>query len=179
MPLNDQIEAFAWTLVIGMAIGLCYEIYRAVKDVLRLRKYGTFAGDIIFWLFITAFVFIMLIRANYGQLRLYVFIGLILGAFLFVRLLGGVTYSLVSRLFYLAGRMLRLAALLLYYAWRVVTFPLRIIFITVAFPVHLAGRLLGGAGKLAGRLAGRPVNAVKGRICMIAAKLLRKTAPPQ
>lgn len=179
MPLNDQIETFAWTLVIGMVIGLCYEIYRAVRDALRLRKFGTFTGDIIFWLFITAFAFIMLVRANYGQLRLYVFIGLILGAFLFVRLLGGVTYGLVRRALYLTGRLIRLTALLLYHLWRVITFPVRIVFIAVIFPVRLAGRLTGRAGRLAGRLAGRPLGAVKGRIQLIAEKLLKKIAPPQ
>lgn len=179
MPLAEQITAFAWTVAIGMLAGLCYEIYRAVSDMMKLRKVGTFTGDIIFWLFLTVFAFVLLIKANYGQLRLYVFIGLLLGAFLFVRLLGGYSYRLVRWTFYVAGRFFRLAALFLYYLWRVVAFPFRIIFITLVFPVHLAGRLLGRAGRFTGRLVGRPVNSVKGRFYMVAEKILKKFTPPQ
>ncbi len=178
MPLADQITVFAWTLAIGMLAGLCYEIYRAVSDTLRLRRVGTFTADLIFWLFLTALAFFLLVKANYGQLRLYVFIGLLLGAFLFVRFLGDIAYTVVRWFFRLAGRMLRLVTLLLYYLWKAVSFPFRIIIITVVFPVRVAGVGLGRAGRSAGRLAGRPVGSLKGRIRLAAEKILKKITPP-
>ncbi|MFZ5632781.1 MAG: spore cortex biosynthesis protein YabQ [Bacillota bacterium] len=174
MPLADQIVAFVWTLVMGMLAGLCYQVYRVIYDLLKLKKAGTFTGDIIFWLFLTAFAFIVLLKANYGQLRLYVFMGLLMGAFLFVRLLGDCTYRMARWVLYLAGQFLRLLALFLYCLWRVVTFPFRIVFITVIFPFHLAGRLMGRLGTLTGRLVGQPVNKVKDKTTRLAGELLRR-----
>ncbi|MCL6479269.1 MAG: hypothetical protein K6T65_12820 [Peptococcaceae bacterium] len=177
MSLADQVVAFLWTLGLGMLAGLCCLVYRVVYDLLKLKKVGTFTGDIIFWLFLTAFAFIVLLKANYGQLRLYVFIGLLGGAFLFVRLFGGCTYRMVRRLLYMAGRFFRLLALFLYYLWRAVTFPFRIVFITVVFPFHLAGRFMGRLQMLTGRLAGRPVNRFKEKTAGLVGKLLRRFAP--
>lgn len=146
---------FLWTLLLGMLAGMFYVVYRVVSDTLRLKKVGTFAGDIIFWLLLTAIAFLILLKANYGQLRLYVFIGLFLGAFLFARILGNYSYRLVRWMLYMTGRIFKLIALTLYYAWRAVTFPFRIVFITVAFPARLLNRLLGGAGRVAGNWLGR------------------------
>ena len=179
MSLDQQIAAFLWTLAIGMAAGICYEVYRAVSDRLRLRKVGTFTGDIIFWTFLTVFAFFLLIRANYGQIRLYVFIGLVLGAFLSVRLLGRPAYRLVSWLLFVAGRILQLLALCLYYLWRVITFPFRVVLLIIVFPFSLAGRLFGRAGRQVRRLVNRPVSSLKGRLYLIVRKLLDKLAPPQ
>lgn len=179
LPLADQITAFVWTLAIGMLAGLCYEVYRAVKDAMGLKKVGTFTGDIIFWIFLTCVAFVLLVRANYGQLRLYVFIGLLIGALLFTCLLGGISYRLIRLAMRLAGRVLRFAALILFYIWRAVTFPLRIIFLTLIFPVRLGRMLLGRAGRFSGRLAGRPVNWAKGRAALWAEKILRRIAPPR
>lgn len=177
MSLAEQITAMAWTLAIGMLAGFCYEFYRALRDVLGLKKIGTFAGDIIFWLFLTAFTFTLLVRANYGQLRLYVFIGLLLGALLFVRLLGDPAYRLVRGVLTLGGRGLRILARIMHYAWLAVTFPLRIIFMAVAFPLHLAGRLIGLGGRFAGRLARRPVGWVRSGVRRWAEGVLRKLTP--
>ncbi|MFZ5650580.1 MAG: spore cortex biosynthesis protein YabQ [Bacillota bacterium] len=173
MPLLEQLEVFSWTLLIGMLAGICHVVYRVLRDTLRLKKFGTFAGDIIFWLLLTAIAFMLLLRANYGQLRLYVFIGLFLGAFLFARILGNYTYRLVRWMLYMAGRIIRLMALLFYYAWKAVTFPFRVLFTVVAFPLGLIGRLLGGAG----RVAGSASRGIKVRITGLFGKILKSLMP--
>lgn len=167
MPLSEQMTAFAWTLVMGMFAGLCYQTYRVFYDLLKPKKAGTFTGDIIFWLLLTAFAFIMLLKANYGQLRLYVFIGLLLGAFLFVRLLGDPSYRVLRQIIHLAGGLLRLAGRLCYYAWKVISFPFRVIFITVIFPFNLTGRLMG-------RLVGQPVGVALVKIGNLLIKLITR-----
>ncbi|MCL6610453.1 MAG: spore cortex biosynthesis protein YabQ [Peptococcaceae bacterium] len=179
MPLAEQMAAFAWTVAIGMLAGLCYEIYRVIRDILKPGKVGTFTGDLVFWFFLTVISFVLLIKANYGQLRLYVFIGLFLGAFLFVRVLGDFSRRLVKSAFYLAGRFFRLGGLVLHYLWLGVAFPFRIVFVAAAFPLRLAGRLLGLAGRYACRKAGRPLNPVKTKIAFWAEKLLKKLTPPR
>jgi len=172
--LAEQVAVFMWTLVIGMLAGLCHVIYRVISDMVRLKRIGTFAGDIIFWLFLTAVAFSVLLKANYGEMRLYVFIGLFLGAFLFNRFLGGFFYRLVRWLFYSAGRVLRLLALLFYYSWKVLTFPFRIVFITVIFPIRLFGSALGRAGRFTGKIAGGSLSRAKGKISTLTERILKR-----
>lgn len=164
MPLADQIAVFLWTLAIGMTAGLCYVIYRAISDTLRLKKVGTFAGDLVFWIILTVISFYVLLRANYGQLRLYVFIGLFVGALLFTHFLGRYSYSLVRWLFRAGGRVAGFLAMLLSYAWKLIALPFRIVFIIVIVPVQLSARLFGGMGRFAGRLTGNPYSRLKGKI---------------
>jgi len=171
--LAEQVAVFMWTLVIGMLAGLCHVIYRVISDMVRLKRIGTFAGDIIFWVFLTAVAFSGLLKANYGEMRLYVFIGLFLGAFLFNRFLGGFFYRLIRWMFYSAGRVLRLLALFFYYSWKVLTFPFRIVFITVIFPVRLFGRALGRAGRFAGKITGRFSSRARGKISNFTERLLK------
>lgn len=173
MPLLEQLEVFSWTLLIGMLAGMLHVVYRVVRDILKLKKFGTSAGDIIFWLLLTVIAFVILLKANYGQLRLYVFIGLFLGSFLFTRILGDCTYRLVRRVLHIAGKAVRLAALLLYYAWKAVTFPFRMLFMVVVFPLGLIGRLLGGAGMAAGRAS----RGIKVKITGALGRILKSLVP--
>jgi len=171
LPLADQIAVFLWTLAIGMTAGLCYIIYRAISDTLRLKKVGTFAGDLVFWIILTVISFYVLLRANYGQLRLYVFIGLFLGAFLFTHFLGRHSYRLVRWLFRAGGWVAGCLAMLLSYVWKLISLPFRVVFIILVFPVQLSARVLGG---FAGRLAGNPYLRLKGKITTWIGSVRRK-----
>ncbi len=177
MLLAEQVTVFMWTLVIGMLAGLCHVIYRVISDMFRFKKVGTFAGDILFWILLTPVAFLILLKANYGEMRLYVFIGLFLGVFLFNRILGGAFYRLVRWILLSSGKALRLLGLVVYYAWKVVTFPFRIAFITVIFPVRLFGRAMGGAGRFAGNIAGRSFSRAGGKITTFTERLLKRLIP--
>lgn len=160
MPLVEQMLAFLWTVAIGMFVGLCYEVYKVIIDILRLKKLGIFTGDLFFWLFLTAVAFYMLLHANYGQLRLYVFIGFLTGAFFYSRFLGDYTRKIVRWVFYSMGRIFRILALALNYIGKAVTFPFRIVFVTFIFPLRLFGKGLAYVG----RLAGQPTRALQSKI---------------
>jgi len=174
LPLADQITVFLWTLAIGMTAGLCHTIYRVISDTLRLKKVGTFAGDIVFWMILTAISFFVLLRANYGQLRLYVFIGLFLGVFLYTRLLGRHSYVAVRWLFRAAARLAAFLAMLLHYIWKIISFPFRIAFMTVIFPVQLSARFFGRLGNFARKVAGTPLRHIKGKITTLSVRIRRK-----
>ena len=157
-----------------MTAGLCHTIYRAISDTLRLKKVGTFAGDIVFWMVLTAVSFFALLRANYGQLRLYVFIGLFLGVFLYSRLLGRHSYSMVRWFFRVVARVAAFLGLLLHYAWKIISFPFRVVFMTVIFPVRLSAGLLGRLGNFARKAAGNPLKGIKGKITTLFVGIRKK-----
>lgn len=170
MPLVEQMLAFVWTVAIGMFVGLCYEVYKVIIDMLKLKKLGILTGDLIFWIFLTPVAFFMLLHANYGQLRLYVFIGFLTGAFVYIRFLGVHTRKAVRGVFYFTGRIFRLLTLTLYYIWNAVTFPFRIAFITFIFPLRLFGKGIGYVG----RLAGQPTRILQSKINLFKSGLMEK-----
>lgn len=172
MLLIDQLEVFLWTLLAGMLAGMFHVIYRVVSDTLKLKRIGTFAGDIIFWLFLTAIAFLILLKANYGQLRLYVFIGLFLGAFLFTRCLGNYFYRLLRWLLYIAGKVLRLLALTICYIWKAFTFPFRVVLMIVIFPLRIFKRIFNGVGRWAGGVISRSTGKISSRLTGVLKRLV-------
>lgn len=63
----------------GLALGVLYDVYRVLTDRLNIRNWVLAILDIIYWLVGTVLVFRMLYASNHGQLRLFIFIGLLVG----------------------------------------------------------------------------------------------------
>lgn len=178
MPLADQLSVFILTVAIGMLAGFCFDVYRVVRNLFRLRKIGTFLGDIFFWLAFTGLSFYILLLGNAGEVRFYVFIGLVIGAFMYLQLLGKYTYPLVEWIFYAIRRSIKLFLAALLFLWKVITFPVKVLFMVVIFPFQLLARGLGyikkGLRKVAGRLIGQPVRKLKIKIRMYLQKFKPK-----
>jgi len=145
--LVSQIYAFAVTLIAGMAAGFCYDYYRVVRRVLRLKKAGTCVGDIIFWLFTTALVFFLLLLGNWGIVRIYVFIGIGLGALIYFRLFSNTMSRLIRFKFYLFQKIWELTVKLALFIWRVVLFPFHVVILILSYPLGFFSYVLKKAGR--------------------------------
>lgn len=140
-PLVSQFSAFAATIVIGVVAAFCYDYYRVVREIYRLRKAGGVLGDVIFWLVTTAVVFFLLLRGNRGELRLYVFIGLGLGALLYFRFITGIVSRLVRYKFLLAHKTWALLVKAVLFLWMAVLFPFRLLILIISYPLHFLSTL--------------------------------------
>lgn len=103
--LANQVGVFAATFLIGMIVGFCYDYYRVLRGICKLKKIGTFLGDTIFWLAATVLVLFLLILGNWGVVRWYIFIGIGLGALLYFQFFGGAVRRLFRMKFRLAHRL--------------------------------------------------------------------------
>ncbi len=79
VPLSEQFSSFVITVSTGVIMGVTYDLYWSVRERLHLRKIGTGIGDLLFWSVSTAIAFFLLLIGNWGEVRFYVFIGIILG----------------------------------------------------------------------------------------------------
>lgn len=160
--LINQAGAFTSTIVIGMSAGLLYDYYRAVRTAYKLRKIGTFIGDVVYWLLTTAMVFGMLLWGTWGELRLYVFIGIGLGALLYFYLFSRAAYRVFRLKFYIIQRTWALLLWTVHWLWMVVTYPVRMLLFSLSYPYRLLGSIVnktGGGFKTAWyRLVGRRVE---------------------
>ncbi|MDF9409222.1 MAG: Spore cortex protein YabQ (Spore_YabQ) [Pelotomaculum sp. PtaB.Bin013] len=175
-PLVNQIYAFAATLVIGAIAGFCYDYYLVVRGVFKLKKVGTCLGDIIFWLFTTTLVFTLLILGNWGVVRLYVFIGLGLGALLYFQSLSVVMRRLVRFKFYLLYEIWKLIVRIALFFWKIIIFPVRLLFLILSYPLNLlrvifnktGSRLKGIFYNLLGKRVERGIIRLKAKLSALA-----------
>lgn len=94
-----QIFMFSITLYGGLLIGLLYDVYRAINGNRRTKTLITSLWDILFLLGIFLVVIYIVFSSNFGDLRAYVFIGFIVGFFLYVKIIGRIFEFILIKIF--------------------------------------------------------------------------------
>ena len=87
MELNfyQQSIAFLWSIPLGVAIGILYGAIKFIRTAFDFRRIATIISDIVFMLISTVVIYLFSIAYIQGFVRIYVFIGCIIG-FLIYRL---------------------------------------------------------------------------------------------
>ncbi|NMB45783.1 MAG: spore cortex biosynthesis protein YabQ [Firmicutes bacterium] len=81
--LAGQVYGFAVTITAGLSLGLLFDLYRLWRRATRPQRMVTALSDILFWMIATPLTYVYLLMGNWGELRFYVFLGLLLGLFLY------------------------------------------------------------------------------------------------
>lgn len=89
--IGYQWDVFIKALALGVLLGGCFDIFRAVKIILRFGKKLSAAADILFCLWSGFLIFSFLLNENYGVPRLYIFIGAGGGFFVWYFTVGRIT----------------------------------------------------------------------------------------
>lgn len=79
MTLSTQFVTLGMMFVGGLALGVLYDMYRVLSDRLKVPNWVLAILDILYWLVGTVLVFRMLYASNQGQVRVFIFIGLVAG----------------------------------------------------------------------------------------------------
>ncbi|SFM18153.1 spore cortex biosynthesis protein YabQ [Pelosinus propionicus] len=87
MYVESQFSIFLSTVATGITLGVLFDCYRVLRGTFRPKVLITWVTDLLYWLIATAIVFIALVLSNWGELRFYVFLGIISGVGLYYRLL--------------------------------------------------------------------------------------------
>lgn len=95
MTLNEQFITLGLMFGCGWALGVVFDAYRVLTGQLRLPRLFIHLLDFVFWLTATLSVFRVLFYSNYGQVRLFVFIGLVAGCSFHYCFTTGITIKLV------------------------------------------------------------------------------------
>lgn len=89
--ISLHFEMAFWFMLLGAAMGICFDIYRVLRGLTNPNRFMTVIGDLMFWMFITVMVFAGLVFKNWGNIRGYTFLGILCGFLLYKKT--------VSRLF--------------------------------------------------------------------------------
>ncbi|MGO0121679.1 spore cortex biosynthesis protein YabQ [Desulfothermobacter acidiphilus] len=74
-----------WSLVLGWWAGLLYDICQLLGRQARRRRWARTLLDAVFWLLLTATLVFFLLQGWTSELRLYLFLGMALGWYLYRR----------------------------------------------------------------------------------------------
>ncbi|WP_077368915.1 spore cortex biosynthesis protein YabQ [Anaerosalibacter sp. Marseille-P3206] len=96
--IKVQLYIFLTLFYGGLIIGLLFDIYKAFRYFIKPNKLKTFIGDLLFWIMVVAITFYILIKSSFGELRGYLFVGLCLGVFLYIKILSKIIYPLCIKI---------------------------------------------------------------------------------
>jgi spore cortex biosynthesis protein YabQ len=86
VSIHVQLMTMALMVGCGMAMGLLYDTYRVMKVQTKIYGWMVILCDLLFWASCTFLVFGTLLRVNDGIFRIYLFIGMGFGAWLYFAL---------------------------------------------------------------------------------------------
>ncbi len=142
MTLEVQFVTLFLMIGCGAALGTGFDMIGVVSQRFRLHTAVLALLDVAYWVAAVLLVFRVLFYANYGEVRLFVFIGLSIGAILYFWLLGGIVRRTLGMIITFIVGVLRFVA-------RVVRVVLR----PVVYLVRLVVRLLMQIYRISSKVA--------------------------
>ena len=106
-----QVMAFAVTILLGLFIGLAYDVVRVLCRLFHPSRRALFFWDLLFWFGITLAVFAVLLASNWGEVRAYVLIGFGLGGTFYTLFLTETCYRLIIFIFRVVIRLFHIITL--------------------------------------------------------------------
>lgn len=103
----EQLRSLTGALLLGLGAGVWYDLLRCLRRRIRSRAFAAVL-DLLFWLAVTAAIFVWSVAAGGGKVQLSVCAALFLGGVVYFRALSRWCFPLLSALTGLAARVLHL-----------------------------------------------------------------------
>lgn len=142
--LESQFVFVLISIYAGLMIGLLFDFYRTINLYLKPGKFLQSFMDILFWLAATILTFVILLRADYSLLRIYTFVGLALGLFIYLKLFSIYMLKFYRGVFYSIINLVRFSFIL-------ITFPFKLLYNVLWFPVNAVKKFITSGFKLIGK----------------------------
>ncbi|SFX39838.1 spore cortex biosynthesis protein YabQ [Thermoactinomyces sp. DSM 45891] len=96
MTLHTQYLTMLLMLGSGFCLGVILDTYRVLKGRFHIRGWAVSLIDLLYWFVCSGLVFSVLFWSNWGELRFYIFLAIILGVFLYYQWLSKFTTRLIE-----------------------------------------------------------------------------------
>jgi spore cortex biosynthesis protein YabQ len=104
----------------GLAVGLLFDLFRLSRKYIHTKDFITYVEDIVFWILVGIIVLVTVYYSNHGEIRGYVFLGLILGSLLYFLTLSKIVSQALT---FIINVLIDWARVLI----RIISFPINII----------------------------------------------------
>jgi hypothetical protein len=106
--LQQQWLTAAYMLLAGGLLGCAYDMVRALAHQFRVIRWLRWLFDIIYWLLAAPFIFYLLVLANEGHLRIYVFAFILFGGLLYFQIFSSLSLKFMVLLLTLTKKTCKL-----------------------------------------------------------------------
>lgn len=161
--LASQFYAFIVTMLMGLTIGLLFDFYKVTKGIVRPGKIFGYIADVSFWVISTLTVFLLLLIGNWGEIRLYVVIGVLIGAAVYFKLISSGVLRVLDGIFYYLKRIVKCCIRIIGLIWTAITYPFILAKNIVIVPIgylSAASAKVGRAVSLTGKSVVGPMSRV-------------------
>ena len=128
LSMSGQAWLFLSTIIVGMSIGLFYDIFRVTRKVARHSAFAVHFQDAVFWVVATGGMFYFMLNYNFGEIRPFALIGVTCGVALYFATISRVVLKISVTVINFVKRVV-IAAM------RIITFPIRFLLKLVAPPI--------------------------------------------
>ena len=78
MDITNELLIFLKTIILGMGIGIIFDIFRIIRKIIPHKDFLVLLQDFLFCFFTGIYFFILIYYLNFGQIRFYMIIGIII-----------------------------------------------------------------------------------------------------
>lgn len=126
ISLITQVKLIIFGLLSGIITGVFFDVYRIIRGFENPNKFLTIIQDLLFWTLTSIVVFIFLMYTNEGYINFYVYVCLIIGVYLYIRLLSRIFIKAQYKLIKSSGKVLRILCNIIFYPADLLLYKLRI-----------------------------------------------------
>jgi len=105
--LINQVRLITFSLLAGMMTGVFFDIYRLIRGFRNPNKFLTIIQDLLFWTLTSIVIFVFLMYTNEGYINFYVYVCLVIGVYLYLKLLSKVFINVQYKLLKFNGKVFR------------------------------------------------------------------------
>ena len=134
MALN-QAHIFLIYILSGVLIGIFFDVFRVLRKSFKTPDIVTYIEDIIFWILTGIFLLYITFKFNNGEIRAYIFLGLIAGIAFYILLFSKyfikINVKIISILKHVMAKMVKILILPLKLLRKIILKPISFIFINL------------------------------------------------
>ncbi len=94
LTISNQTMVFLYACLLGVGLGVCYDVFRILRVALPLGTVVTFIEDILYFAVTAIATFTFLLYFTQGQIRVYVLLGEVLGWVLYYVTVGSLVIKI-------------------------------------------------------------------------------------
>lgn len=79
----SQFKSFTYCLIVGIIISVIFDCFRSLRKTIKTSNVITYLEDLLFWCISGLVVIFTLNSINYGEIRIYMILGIIIGCMLY------------------------------------------------------------------------------------------------
>ncbi len=126
ISLISQIKLVIFSLLSGIITGVLFDLYRLIRGFENPNKVLTIIQDLLFWTLTSIVIFIFLMYTNEGYINFYVYLCLIIGVYLYLKLISRAFLKGQYRLLKFNGKVFRVVFNVVFYPVDLLLYKLKI-----------------------------------------------------